>query len=38
MRIKMFPFNKVLKGCNIVVYGMDTIGKSFVNQVDTLLL
>jgi len=36
MRMKMFPFNKVSKDCNIVIYGMGTVGKGFVNQINCL--
>ncbi len=36
MRIKLFPFNKVPKGSNIVIYGMGTIGENFVRQIKSL--
>lgn len=36
MRIKMFPFNKVPKDCNVIIYGMGAIGNGFVNQVNCL--
>ncbi|OOM79966.1 class I SAM-dependent methyltransferase [Clostridium sp. BL-8] len=36
MKMKLFPFNKIPKNSNIVIYGMGQIGERFVMQINCL--
>lgn len=36
MKIKLFPFNKIPRDSNIIIYGMSNIGKNFVRQINNL--
>lgn len=36
MKIKLFPFDKIPKDSNVVIYGMGVIGQGFVSQIKCL--